>query len=69
MSIKPIEKFQDPETAYRYYITMTKYFQSQQDKGMLRNVIWEVTLSAGSIHEGYAVFVNVIKSEVNIKNN
>jgi hypothetical protein len=60
--IQPIESFDTPEEAYGYYLTMVKYFQSRQAAGLLDKVIWEVTMSSGSIHPKCSVYVNIIKS-------
>ena len=67
--IKPIETFDNPEKAFRYYITMVTVLTSKQEQGLMRNMIWEVSLSAGSIHTGYSVFVNIVKSDIDISNN
>jgi hypothetical protein len=64
--IKPIQTFTDPQEALRHYLTMVMYFKNQNEKGLLQNIIWEVTLSSGSIHsEGHSVFINIIKDNFN----
>ena len=61
-TIAPIETFDDYQEAFNYYITMVKYFQTRQESGMLEKVIWEVTMSSGTIHPKHSVFVNIIKT-------
>jgi len=66
---KPIKTFDKPEDAYRYYITMHTILVQKEEQGLMRNMIWEVTLSSGSIHEKYSVFINIVKSDIDIFKN
>ena len=67
--IKPIKTFNTPEEAYRYYITMCTVLADKQEQGLMRNMLWEVTMSSRSIHTGYSVFVNIVKSDIDIFKN
>lgn len=66
LNIKPIQYFSDPDEAYRNYLTLYKKLWSMHEEGLLKGILWEVTLASGTIQDN-VVFVNIVNKPINGK--